>query len=198
VFDEVMTGFRLSLGGAQQLLGVTPDLTTLGKIVGGGLPLGAYGGRADVMNHVLPAGKVFQAGTLSGNPLAVAAGTATLEELREHPPYAELERRGAMLERGFREAAARAGLPVWSARVGSMMTMFFQQGPEVVPVTGWRTASRSDTARYAAFFWGMIDRGIYLPCSQYEALFFSAAHTDADILRTIEAAHECLAGLQRR
>ena len=107
VFDEVMTGFRLALGGAQELLGVTPDLTTLGKIVGGGLPLGAYGGRADVMNHVLPAGKVFQAGTLSGNPLAVAAGTATLEELRDHPPYAQLERHGARLEAGFRTSLAK-------------------------------------------------------------------------------------------
>jgi glutamate-1-semialdehyde 2,1-aminomutase len=194
VCDEVMTGFRLALGGAQQLLGIEPDLTTLGKIVGGGLPLGAYGGRADVMNHVLPAGKVFQAGTLSGNPLAVAAGTATLEELRDHPPYEALERMGSRLEVGFRAAAAKAGIPAWVARVGSMMTMFFQAGPGVVPVTGWRTASRSDTARYAAFFWGMIDRGIYLPCSQYEALFFSAAHTDADIDDTIAAAEACLAG----
>jgi glutamate-1-semialdehyde 2,1-aminomutase len=194
VFDEVMTGFRLSLGGAQQILGVTPDLTTLGKIVGGGLPLGAYGGRRDVMDHVLPAGKVFQAGTLSGNPLAVAAGTATLEELRDNPPYERLERHGARLEEGFREAAARAGVPAWVARVGSMMTMFFQKGPEVIPVTGWKTASLSDTARYADFFWKMIDRGIYLPCSQYEALFFSAAHTDADIEATIAAAAESLAG----
>ena len=192
VFDEVMTGFRLSLGGAQQILGVTPDLTTLGKIVGGGLPLGAYGGRADVMNHILPAGKVFQAGTLSGNPLAVAAGTATLEELRDNPPYEQLERHGGRLEAGFRAAAARAGVPVWIARVGSMMTMFFQKGPEVVPVTGWKTASLSDTARYGRFFWNMIDRGVYLPCSQYEALFFSAAHTDADIEATIKAAEESL------
>jgi glutamate-1-semialdehyde 2,1-aminomutase len=195
VCDEVMTGFRLALGGAQELLGFEPDLTTLGKIVGGGLPLGAYGGRADVMDHVLPAGKVFQAGTLSGNPLAVAAGTATLEELRNHPPYAELDRLGGRLEEGFRRAAAEAGITAWTARVGSMMTMFFQQGPEAVPVTGWATASRSDTARYAAFFWGMIDRGIYLPCSQYEALFFSTCHTDADIDRTIAAASECLAGM---
>lgn len=192
VFDEVMTGFRLSLGGAQQVLGVTPDLTTLGKIVGGGLPQGAYGGRADVMDHVLPAGKVFQAGTLSGNPLAVAAGTATLLELRDHPPYAQLERHGASLEAGFRAAAAAAGLPVWVARVGSMMTMFFQRGPESVPVMGWQTASQSDTGRYAAFFWGMIDRGIYLPCSQYEALFFSSTHTDEDIDATIAAAADVL------
>jgi len=193
VFDEVMTGFRLAYGGAQEVLGVTPDLTTLGKIVGGGLPLGAYGGRRDVMDHVLPAGKVFQAGTLSGNPLAVAAGTATLEELRDNPPYERLERHGARLEQGFREAAANAGVPAWVARVGSMMTMFFQRGPDAVPVTGWRTASQSDTARYADFFWKMIARGIYLPCSQYEALFFSAAHTDADIEATIAAAVESLA-----
>ena len=193
VFDEVMTGFRLAYGGAQELLGITPDLTTLGKIVGGGLPLGAYGGRADVMDHVLPAGKVFQAGTLSGNPLAVAAGTATLEELRDHPPYAALDRHGARLEAGFRAAAEKAGVTAWVARVGSMMTMFFQKGPAVVPVTGWKTASLSDTARYADFFWKMIDRGIYLPCSQYEALFFSSAHTDADIDRTIKAAEESLA-----
>ena len=192
VFDEVMTGFRLALGGAQELLGLAPDLTTLGKIVGGGLPLAAYGGRADVMNHVLPAGKVFQAGTLAGNPLAVAAGTATLEELRDHSPYAQLERHGSRLEAGFRAAAAAAGVPVWVARVGSMMTMFFQRGPEPVPVTGWQTASQSDTARYGRFFWAMIDRGVYLPCSQYEALFFSSAHTDADIEATIAAAHEAL------
>ncbi len=192
VFDEVMTGFRLSLGGAQQILGVTPDLTTLGKIVGGGLPLGAYGGRRDVLNHVLPAGKVFQAGTLSGNPLAVAAGTATLEELREHSPYAQLERHGARLEQGFRAAAAKAGVPAWIARVGSMMTMFFQRGSQPVPVTGWQTASQSDTDRYGRFFWGMIDRGIYLPCSQYEALFFSSMHTDADIEATVGAAEDVL------
>ncbi|MFO0422889.1 MAG: glutamate-1-semialdehyde 2,1-aminomutase [Planctomycetia bacterium] len=192
VFDEVMTGFRLAYGGAQELFGITPDLTTLGKIVGGGLPLGAYGGRADVMDHVLPAGKVFQAGTLSGNPLAVAAGTATLEELRDRPPYAALDRHGARLEAGFRAAAEKAGVAAWVARVGSMMTMFFQRGPGIVPVTGWKTASLSDTARYADFFWKMIDRGVYLPCSQYEALFFSIAHTDADIDRTIKAAEESL------
>ena len=144
------------------------------------------------MDHILPAGKVFQAGTLSGNPLAVAAGTATLEELRDRPPYEALERIGGRLEAGFRSAAADAGANVWIARVGSMMTIFFQKGSEPVPVTGWQTASQSDTGRYAAFFWGMIDRGIYLPCSQYEALFFSASHTDADIDQTIKAAEECL------
>lgn len=193
VCDEVMTGFRLALGGAQALLGIEPDLTTLGKIVGGGLPLGAYGGRADVMNHVLPAGKVFQAGTLSGNPLAVAAGTATLEELRDRNPYAELDRLGARLEAGFRRAAADAGVTAWVARVGSMLTIFFQRGAEPTPVTGWKNASQSDTGRYAAFFWGMIDRGVYLPCSQYEALFFSTCHTEDDIDRTIAAAAETLA-----
>ncbi len=193
VCDEVMTGFRLALGGAQALLGIEPDLTTLGKIVGGGLPLGAYGGRADVMNHVLPAGKVFQAGTLSGNPLAVAAGTATLEELRDRNPYAALDRLGARLEAGFRQAAADAGVTAWVARVGSMMTIFLQRGAEPTPVTGWKTASQSDTGRYAAFFWGMIDRGVYLPCSQYEALFFSTCHTEDDIDRTIAAAAETLA-----
>jgi glutamate-1-semialdehyde 2,1-aminomutase len=200
VFDEVMTGFRLAYGGAQELHGITPDLTTLGKIVGGGLPLGAYGGRADLMDHVLPAGKVFQAGTLSGNPLAVAAGAATLAELAEHPPYAELDRRGGRLEQGFRDAAVDAGLPVWVARVGSMLTMFFQSGRlrdgvRPHPVTGWQTASRSDTRRYARFFWGMMDRGIYLPCSQYEALFFSATHSDDDIQRTVAAARDTLTAL---
>jgi len=193
VFDEVMTGFRLAYGGAQEIHGVTPDLTTLGKIVGGGLPLGAYGGRRDIMDNVLPAGKVFQAGTLAGNPLAVAAGTATLEELRDHSPYPLLERHGARLEAGFRAAAAAAGVPVWIARRGSMMTMFFQQGAGW-PVVDWPTASMSDMKAYGRFFWGMINRGVYLPCSQYEALFISAAHTDADIDATVAAAHAALAG----
>ena len=193
LFDEVMTGFRLAYGGAQELHGVTPDLTTLGKIVGGGLPLGAYGGRADLMDQVLPAGKVFQAGTLSGNPLAVAAGSATLAELKEHSPYADLDRRGHRLEEGLRAAAEAAGLPVWIARVGSMLTIFFQAGQlaagdRPLPVTGWQTASQSDTDRYARFFWGLIEHGIYFPCSQFEALFFSTRHTDADIEQTITAA----------
>ncbi len=194
VFDEVMTGFRLAYGGAQELLGITPDLTTLGKIVGGGLPLGAYGGKREIMDQVLPAGKVFQAGTLSGNPLAVAAGTATLAELAASPPYARLEAAGARLEEGFRTAAAAAGVPVTIARAGSMMTMFFQRGTPR-PVTDWKSASQSDTAAYARFFWGMIDRGVYLPCSQYEALFISAAHGDADIEATVAAARETLAAL---
>ncbi|MEX0712370.1 MAG: glutamate-1-semialdehyde 2,1-aminomutase [Pirellulales bacterium] len=190
IFDEVMTGFRVAYGGAQSLFGVTPDLTTLGKIVGGGLPVGAYGGRADVMDRVLPAGPVFQAGTLSGNPLATAAGIATLKCLRDDPPYHKLEALGQRLEAGLSQAASAAGVPHTTARVGSMLTLFFNPDR----VTGWTVASRSDTGRFARYFWGLIDEGIYMPCSQYEALFISAAHTDADIDRTVEAARKVLAG----
>jgi glutamate-1-semialdehyde 2,1-aminomutase len=189
ICDEVMTGFRVAYGGAQQRLGLKPDLTTLGKIVGGGLPVGAYGGRAEIMDHVLPIGKVFQAGTLSGNPLATAAGIATLRALRDAPPYERLERLGARLEAGLRAAATAAGIPNQFARVGSMMTLFFASEP----VTDWATASRSDTASFAKYFWSMLDRGVYLPCSQYEALFVSAAHSEADIDATIAAARESLA-----
>ncbi|MFO0867987.1 MAG: glutamate-1-semialdehyde 2,1-aminomutase [Pirellulales bacterium] len=191
IFDEVMTGFRVALGGAQQLFGITPDLTTLGKIVGGGLPLAAYGGRADIMRHVLPAGKVFQAGTLSGNPLATAAGIATLRELGEHPEiYRQLEQKSARLADGLGQAATAAGIPHSLTRVGSMLTLFFNPDR----VVDWTTASRSDTVRYSQYFWGLIDRGVYMPCSQYEALFVSAAHTDEDIQRTIAAATEVLRG----
>ena len=190
IFDEVMTGFRVAYGGAQSLFGVLPDLTTLGKIVGGGLPVGAYGGRAEIMDHVLPAGKVFQAGTLSGNPLATAAGIATLKELRDNPPYEQLEVLGAKLATGLAAAAHDAGVPHATARVGSMLTLFFHSGP----VANWTDASQCDTQRFARYFWGLIDRGIYMPCSQYEALFLSAAHTSADIDRTIAAAKEVLRG----
>ena len=179
-----MTGFRVAYGGAQQLLGIEPDLTTLGKIVGGGLPVGAYGGRAEIMDHVLPAGKVFQAGTLSGNPLATAAGCAMLRALRDDPPYERLEKLSARLEAGLREAATAAGVPHQMARVGSMMTFFFANEP----VRDWPTASRCDTERFGNWFWGMLDRGVYLPCSQYEALFVSAAHSEADIDATVAAA----------
>jgi glutamate-1-semialdehyde 2,1-aminomutase len=189
ICDEVMTGFRVAYGGAQQRLGIRPDLTTLGKIVGGGLPVGAYGGRADIMDHVLPAGKVFQAGTLSGNPLATAAGCATLRALRDDPPYERLEQLSARLEAGLHAAAMSAGVPHQIARVGSMLTLFFA----ATPVTNWDTASRSDTARFARYFWGLLDRGVYSPCSQYEAMFVSAAHSDADIDATIAAAREALA-----
>ncbi len=187
IFDEVMTGFRVALGGAQSLWGIRPDLTTLGKIVGGGLPLGAYGGRADVMDQVLPAGKVFQAGTLSGNPLATAAGIATLKILADEPPYAALEKSSAALAAGLDRAAA--GIPHTIARVGSMMTLFFHADP----VTDWSIAKQCDTRRDARFFWGLIERGVYMPCSQYEALFVSAAHTTADIELTIAAASDVLA-----
>src|SRR5262245_18953666 len=189
ICDEVMTGFRVAYGGAQELLGIEPDLTTLGKIVGGGLPVGAYGGRAEVMDCVLPAGKVFQAGTLSGNPLASAAGTAMLLALREDPPYERLECLGAQLETGLREAAVLAGVPHQVARVGSMMTLFFT----AEPVTDWDSASRSDTARFGRFVWGMLERGVYQPCSQSEALCVSAAHSEADVDATVAAAREAIA-----
>ena len=192
IFDEVMTGFRVALGGAQSLFGVTPDLTTLGKIVGGGLPIAAYGGRADVMDRVLPAGRVFQAGTLSGNPLATAAGIATLRLLRDDPPYARLERLGARLELGLHQAAEQAGIPHHIARVGSMMTFFFN----ACLVTDWDVASRSDTAQYGRYFWHLLDQGVYMPCSQYEALFISAAHGDAEIDQTVEAAQAAFASCQ--
>jgi len=189
IFDEVMTGFRVAFGGAQALFGIKPDLTTLGKIIGGGLPVGAYGGRAEIMDHVLPAGKVFQAGTLSGNPLATAAGIATLKVLRDTPPYVRLAQLSSRLAHGLEEAAEAAGVPHWIGRFESMMTFFFN--PQ--PVVDWDTASRSDTRRYARFFWGLLDRGVYFPCSQFEALFVSAAHTEADIDATVAAARQALA-----
>lgn len=187
IYDEVMTGFRVAYGGAQQLYHQTPDLTVLGKIVGGGLPVGAYGGRLDIMKHVMPAGPVFQAGTLSGNPLAMAAGCATLRELRDHPPYRRLEQLGQKLEQGLREVAAR--VPHQLQRVGSMWTLFFTEEP----VTDYDSAKKCDTARFGRFFWSMMDRGIYLPCSQFEAAFISAAHTEQHVDQTIAAAREALA-----
>ncbi len=188
ICDEVMTGFRLAYGGAQQRLGIEPDLTTLGKIVGGGMPLGAFGGRRELMKHVLPSGKVFQAGTLSGNPVATAAGIATLKQLRDDPPYDRLEATSRRLADGLRQAAADAGVAATLQRVGSMMTLFFRDGA----VTDWETAATSDRAAYAKFFWGLIERGVYFPCSQFEALFVSDAHRDADITMTIAAAAEAL------
>ena len=168
--------------------GQKPDLTVLGKIVGGGLPVGAYGGRADIMRKVMPAGPVFQAGTLSGNPLAMAAGIATLEELRDHPPYARLEQLGLSLEEGLKQAAVAAGVPHQLARVGSMWTLFFTPDP----VTDYDSATKSDTACFGRFFWAMMDRGIYLPCSQFEAAFLSAVHTQEQVAETIAA---CAAAL---
>lgn len=177
IFDEVMTGFRLSLGGAQQLYGIRPDLTTLGKIIGGGLPIAAYGGRADVMKHVAPAGNVYQAGTLSGNPCAVAAGIAMLRHLAEHPEiYAQLDATAAEIC-----AAAPAGVTV--QRVGSMFTFFFTDRP----VRSWEDAATCDTHKYAAFFHHLLENGVYFPPSQFEAAFLSAAHDADAVSRTVAA-----------
>lgn len=173
LFDEVMTGFRLAYGGAQERFGVTPDLTALGKIVGGGMPLAAYGGRADIMDCIAPVGPVYQAGTLSGNPLAVAAGRAMLHKLREHPPYDYLETQVTTLCERLRDLAKRAGVPVTVNQVGSMFTVFFTDQP----VIDYTTAKTSDTERFGRFFREMLNRGIYLPPSQFEAAFASAAIT---------------------
>jgi glutamate-1-semialdehyde 2,1-aminomutase len=189
IFDEVITGFRVAWGGAQALYGIRPDLTCLGKIIGGGLPVGAYGGRRDVMAHVAPLGGVYQAGTLSGNPLAVAAGLATLRVLQRSDPYAQLERLGATLESGLRGAAEKAGVAVTINRVGSMLTGFFTPGP----VVDWTTAARADRSRYARFFHAMLARGVYLAPSQFEAAFVSLAHTEADLAEAARAAAEALA-----
>jgi glutamate-1-semialdehyde 2,1-aminomutase len=178
IFDEVMTGFRLALGGAQQRYGIKPDLTTLGKIIGGGLPVGAYGGRADVMGKIAPLGPIYQAGTLSGNPLAVSAGIAMLRHLKAHPEiYDQLEHRTGQLT-----ANPPAGITV--NRVGSMFTFFFTPDR----VIDWETAKRSDTARFRDFFHWMLERGVYLAPSQFEAGFVSAAHSEDDISRTVDAA----------
>jgi glutamate-1-semialdehyde 2,1-aminomutase len=183
IFDEVMTGFRVSPGGAQQLYGIKPDLTTLGKVIGGGLPIAAYGGRRDIMSYVAPSGPIYQAGTLSGNPLAVSAGLAAIRYLQAHPEvYAQLEQSASAL-------AACAPGTITVNRVGSMMTWFFTDRP----VTDAESAKLSDIRRFGRFFHAMLERGIYLPPSQYEALFISAAHTETDIARTIEAARESFA-----
>jgi len=188
IFDEVMTGFRVAYGGAQGRFGIRPDLTTLGKVIGGGLPVGAYGGRAEIMENVSPAGKVYQAGTLSGNPLAMAAGLATLRKLRDESVYDELERKSARLGQGLEEAARAAGLAACVTRVGSMVCVFFTPGP----VVDYATASKADIALFGRFFRGMLGRGIYLPPSQFEAWFVSAAHSYADIAATVEAAAEAM------
>ncbi len=193
IYDEVMTGFRLAYGGAQQLWKQSPDLTVFGKIVGGGFPVGAYGGREDVMKRVMPAGPVFQAGTLSGNPVAMAAGIATLSELRDHPPYTRLEQLGKTLAEGLTRAARDAGVAHCLNRVGSMWTLFFTPGP----VTDYGSAKAADTARFARFFWALMDRGVYLPCSQFEAAFLSTALTDRHIEQTVSAAREALAEIAK-
>ncbi|TWU56027.1 glutamate-1-semialdehyde 2,1-aminomutase [Rubripirellula reticaptiva] len=188
IFDEVMTGFRLAFGGAQERFGITPDMTTLGKIVGGGMPLGAYGGRADIMNQVIPAGKIFQAGTLSGNPVAVAAGSTTLRILKEKPPYEYLEKMGQRLADGLDRAATAAGIPHTMGHVGSMVTLFFNPDP----VHCWADADRCDREAFGRYFWGLIGEGVYMPCSQFESLFFSSTHTEANIDQTIAAAEKVL------
>jgi glutamate-1-semialdehyde 2,1-aminomutase len=190
IFDEVMTGFRLARGGAQALFGVTPDMTTLGKVVGGGLPLAAYGGRREIMDCVAPVGPVYQAGTLSGNPLAVAAGLETLRMIAEDPGvYARLDARGERIANGLRAAAESAGVPVTVNRVGSMLTVFFAADP----VTDYATAKRSDTARFAAFHRAMLEHGVYLPPSQFETAFLSDALSTADEEQIAAAAREAFA-----
>ena len=191
IFDEVITGFRIAYGGAQERYGVRPDLTCLGKIIGGGLPVGAYGGGRAIMANVAPLGGVYQAGTLSGNPLAVTAGLATLAALRSSGVYERLEALGAKAELGLTEAARKAGVPLTVNRVGSMMTAFFSEGA----VTDYTSARRSDTTRYATFFHRMLERGIYLAPSQFEAAFVSLAHSDADLDLASRAAAESLTGL---
>ena len=188
IFDEVMTGFRLAPGGAQELYDIDPDLTTMGKIVGGGMPIGAYGGRREIMEQVSPAGPMYQAGTLSGNPIAVAAGLTTLRLLESDPPYARLEQLGARLEAGTRAMIQRQSLPLCFQRVGSMYCLYFTPGP----VRNYAEAKGADTEGFAAFFRGMLERGIYQAPSQFETGFLCAAHTEADIDRTLAAAEEVL------
>jgi len=185
IFDEVMTGFRLAFGGAQQLNGIRPDLTTMGKIIGGGLPVGGYGGPGEIMDMVAPLGPMYQAGTLSGNPLAMAAGLATLRHLKAHPEiYARIDSLSAKLVAGVLAAAKSAGIPVTANRAGSMFTWFFATGA----VHDWDSAAKCDTAAFGKFFRGMLDNGVYLPPAQYEAAFLSAAHTETDVEATIAAA----------
>jgi glutamate-1-semialdehyde 2,1-aminomutase len=188
ILDEVMTGFRVAMGGAQSLYGVTPDLSCFGKVIGGGLPVGAYGGRGDLMDRIAPAGPVYQAGTLSGNPLAMRAGIETLDILGEAGTYERLEALSARLAAGLTKSAAEAGLPAVVNRVGSMLTAFFNAGP----VVDYTTAARSDTKRYARFFHAMLARGVYLAPSQFEAAFVSTAHDEALVDRTIAAAADAM------
>jgi glutamate-1-semialdehyde 2,1-aminomutase len=188
IFDEVMTGFRVAFGGAQELYGIKPDLTTLGKIIGGGLPVGAYGGSSELMDLVAPLGPMYQAGTLSGNPLAMAAGLATLRQLRDRKDeiYPRLEQLSAQLVDGVTAAAKDAEVSLVSNRVGSMFTWFFTPDP----VTDWNSASKSDTEAFGRFFRAMLDNGFYLPPSQFEAAFLGAAHSEEDVRRTIDAAKQ--------
>ncbi|HYG35112.1 MAG TPA: glutamate-1-semialdehyde 2,1-aminomutase, partial [Clostridia bacterium] len=188
IFDEVMTGFRLAKGGAQERFGITPDLSCFGKVIGGGLPVGAFGGRAEIMDYLAPLGPVYQAGTLSGNPLAMAAGIAALEELSSTDAYARMEQLGAALESGLKEAANVAGIPVQLNRCGSMFCGYFTSQP----VHNLADAMKSDRERFKKYFHGMLEQGIYLAPSQFEAGFLSTAHTEADIEKTVAAATKVL------
>jgi glutamate-1-semialdehyde 2,1-aminomutase len=187
IFDEVMSGFRVAYGGAQELFGITPDMTTLGKIIGGGLPVGAFGGKREIMEKLSPSGGIYQAGTLSGNPLAMSAGIATLKLLQQPGFYQALEDKSRAVAEGIAKAAKDAGYPIYSTRVGSMFCAFFSKSE----VFDWPTASRCDTAAFAHYFLGMLDHGVYLAPSQFETAFVSIAHTDADIEKTIAAAAAC-------
>jgi glutamate-1-semialdehyde 2,1-aminomutase len=188
IFDEVITGFRVAPGGAQQLYGVKPDITCMGKIIGGGLPVAAFGGPKAIMESLAPVGGVYQAGTLSGNPLAVAGGLATLKILQRDNPYPELERKSALLAEGLREILAEKAIPHTINRVGSMMSVFFHPGP----VTSYEEALSADKNAFVGFFGNMLDRGIYLAPSAFESWFVSAAHSDDDVVRTLEAVRESL------
>lgn len=188
IFDEVMTGFRIAPGGAQQRFGIEPDLTTLGKVIGGGLPVGAYGGRRDLMERIAPSGPVYQAGTLSGNPLAMAAGIAQLLFLRESEPHAELEQRAQRLVNGVVDAAHQLGLPAWGGALGAMFGWHFVDGP----VRTFEDAQRVDGEFFARFYRACLERGVFLPASPYEAMFLSTAHADADIDQTIERIAEAM------
>ena len=186
IFDEVMTGFRLARGGAQERYGVVPDMTCLGKIIGGGLPVGAFGGKREIMEQVAPSGRIYQAGTLSGNPLAMSAGLATLHGAGEPGFYERLEELGERWRRGMREAASEGGVPCTINQIGSMVSIFFTEGP----VTDFDSAARSDTEAFKDFFWHMLRRGIYLAPSQYEAGFISSVHSEEDLDKTFEAARD--------
>ncbi|MDD2366508.1 MAG: glutamate-1-semialdehyde 2,1-aminomutase [Desulfuromonadaceae bacterium] len=186
IFDEVMSGFRVAYGGAQEVYGVTPDMTTLGKIIGGGLPVGAFGGRRDIMEKLSPSGGIYQAGTLSGNPLAMSAGIATLSILKQPDFYKKLEEKSLAVADGISNAARKAGYPIYSTRVGSMFCAFFNKNE----VYDWTTASQCDTQSFAKYFISMLEEGVYLAPSQFETAFVSAAHTDSDIENTIAAAEK--------
>jgi glutamate-1-semialdehyde 2,1-aminomutase len=194
IFDEVITGFRASLGGAQKLYGVQPDLTCLGKVIGGGLPVGAYGGADEIMGLVAPAGPVYQAGTLSGNPLAMTAGIVTLKEIRKRGFYEKLEQTSGRLEDGLLAAAKEAKVNVWLTRVGSMLGLFFTNEP----VIDYKTVKSSDAYAYRALFNSMLEQGVYLPPSPFETIFVSAAHTQGDITRTVKAASVAFRHIEKR